>query len=322
MHKPCRNAAFNDRTSYKVGKRVSPNGGIVRGAEMMRRAVILWMCVLAVGIPAMVGATRDGQCVEETPAGVINWTRGLFRTVMTVSGKEAAALDDNGPGAACEAALAQMAALILETRIDSTRRVGDILAPGGGSEAALRRQIAATAALQQEKHVDGGIAIRAEIDMYGGIYNAILPPEIKQIDTIKTVSATPSAAAPAADADTTESTKAFTGVIVDARGVAFQAAIAPVIVDEAQEEVYGPAFVSREFAVQRGVCGYVGDIEAAKKDPRVIGNPLIVKGLRTGKNRSSHIVISSADAARIRSVSDHLSFLRSCRVVIVLDCGS
>jgi hypothetical protein len=83
--------------------------------------------------------------------------------------------------------------------------------------------------------------------------------------------------------------------------------------------VYGAAFVSREFAVQQGMSGYSRSVQAASQDKRVAGNPLTVKGLRTAENMQSTIVISDADAAKIKSASEHLSFLKKCRVIIVVD---
>jgi hypothetical protein len=107
--------------------------------------------------------------------------------------------------------------------------------------------------------------------------------------------------------------------VVDARGTKFKPALAPVIMDENGKEVYGGAFVSREFAVQKGMCKYVRDIKTARTDASVAQNPLTVKGLRIDNGVLSNIVISNADAAKIRSASEHLSFLKQCRVVIVMD---
>jgi len=61
------------------------------------------------------------------------------------------------------------------------------------------------------------------------------------------------------------------------------------------------------------------DINRARSDPRVRPNPLIVKGLKTKSPGRSVIVVSNADAAKLRSASEHLSFLRQCRVIIVVD---
>ena len=107
--------------------------------------------------------------------------------------------------------------------------------------------------------------------------------------------------------------------MVDARGSRFSPALAPVIVDEKAREVYGSAFVSREFAVQQGMAGYSRNLRAAYQDARVADNPLTVKGLGTAANSTSTIIISDADAWRIKSASEHISLLKTCRVMIVVD---
>ena len=91
------------------------------------------------------------------------------------------------------------------------------------------------------------------------------------------------------------------------------------IVDEAGQEVYGSAFVSREYAVQQGMSGYGKTLEASKQNQRVADNPLTVRGLRTDGPGRSDIVISNADAAKLKNASEHLSFLKKCRVMIVVD---
>ncbi|MCP4693467.1 MAG: hypothetical protein GY859_35845, partial [Desulfobacterales bacterium] len=72
-------------------------------------------------------------------------------------------------------------------------------------------------------------------------------------------------------------------------------------------------------AVRRGVSGYAADFEAARTSERTGPNPLIVKGLRAVAAGGVNIIISNADAAKIRGSSEHLSFLKKCRVVIVID---
>ena len=61
------------------------------------------------------------------------------------------------------------------------------------------------------------------------------------------------------------------------------------------------------------------DIEKAVKNDRVSGDPLVAKGLRTvGPNRAD-IVISNDAAAKLHSMSQNLSFLEKCRVIVVVD---
>jgi hypothetical protein len=46
--------------------------------------------------------------------------------------------------------------------------------------------------------------------------------------------------------------------------------------------------------------------------------PLIVKGIKTIGPGHSDIVIGNSSAVKLRKYSEHLAFLRECRVVIVL----
>ena len=89
--------------------------------------------------------------------------------------------------------------------------------------------------------------------------------------------------------------------------------------DESGQEVYGSAYVSREFAVQQGMCGYAKNVDAARQNPRVTNNPIMVKGLKTDGPGGSDVIISNADAAKLRSASENLSFMKKCRVMIVVD---
>ena len=95
--------------------------------------------------------------------------------------------------------------------------------------------------------------------------------------------------------------------------------MAPRILDEKGREVYGGAFVSREYAVQHGVCVYTRKLGMAMGDPRVAQHPMVVKGLRTERPGRIHILISDTDATRLRGAVEHLSFLKQGRVMIVVD---
>ena len=108
-------------------------------------------------------------------------------------------------------------------------------------------------------------------------------------------------------------------MVVDSRGLKTRPAMSPKIIDENGQEVYGSAYVSREFAVQQGMSGYAKDLQKAMNNERVASNPLVVKGIKTNEQGHSNVVISNADASKIKSSSDNLSFLKKCRVMIVVD---
>ncbi len=106
---------------------------------------------------------------------------------------------------------------------------------------------------------------------------------------------------------------------MDARGIQARPAMSPKIIDENGEEVYGSMHVDREYAVQQGMTGYARDLTAAQSNSRVTNNPLTVKGLKSDGPGKSNIVISNADASHLRAASENLTFMKKCRVMVVLD---
>jgi hypothetical protein len=106
---------------------------------------------------------------------------------------------------------------------------------------------------------------------------------------------------------------------VDARGLGVRPAIAPKIVNEDGKEVYGSAWISRDYAVREGMVGYLKDPIAAQTNPRVTDRPLMVKALRVSGDGRVDLMIANADAAMLHGVSQNLSFLEKCRVIILVD---
>jgi hypothetical protein len=118
---------------------------------------------------------------------------------------------------------------------------------------------------------------------------------------------------------TSGSTGVFTGLIVDVKGLGVMPAMAPKVVDENGNEVYGSKYVSREFAVKQGMMGYDKDVNAARNNPRVANNPLIIKGLKASGTNQTDIVVSNADAQRIHAAAQTQNFLDKCRAMVILD---
>jgi len=112
---------------------------------------------------------------------------------------------------------------------------------------------------------------------------------------------------------------AFTGLVIDAKGLGVMPAMAPKVVNESGEEIYGSKYVSREFAVKQGMVGYDKDVNAARSNQRVTNNPLVIKGLKAGGANSTDIVVSNADAQRIHAAAQSQNFLDKCRVMVILD---
>ncbi|MDZ7271328.1 MAG: LPP20 family lipoprotein [candidate division KSB1 bacterium] len=112
---------------------------------------------------------------------------------------------------------------------------------------------------------------------------------------------------------------AYTGLIIDTKGLGVRPAMAPKVLDENGQEVYGSKFVSRDWAVQIGMVGYDKDINRARSNERVTNNPLVVKALKAAGANKADVVISNADAAAIHAASSTQSFLDKCRVMFIVD---
>ncbi len=117
----------------------------------------------------------------------------------------------------------------------------------------------------------------------------------------------------------TPASGAYTGLIIDAKGLGVMPAMAPKVVNEKDEEVYGSKFVDREWAVRQGMVGYEKDLAAARANQRVTNNPLVIKALKASGANKSDVMISNADAERLQQATQSQNFLDNCRVMFLLD---
>lgn len=111
----------------------------------------------------------------------------------------------------------------------------------------------------------------------------------------------------------------FTGLVIDARGLGLRPAMAPKVLDDRGEEIYGSRFVSREYAVDIGMVGYEKDVNRARSNERVTNNPLVVKGVKAAGPNKTDVVVAADDAARVHSAAASMNFLQHCKVMFILD---
>jgi hypothetical protein len=152
---------------------------------------------------------------------------------------------------------------------------------------------------------DTSIEIEMEVHM-SGISSIVLPPA--------GYAAAPAPAAPAAPRPGT-----VTGLIVDARGLGLRPAMSPKIVDQNGGIVYGPGNFTREYAVKFGVAGYSKNLEQAQQNPRVTGNPLVVKGIGVQGANKTDLVLAASDVSRVKGADSSGQFLGNCKVMILID---
>jgi hypothetical protein len=283
-------------------------------------AVLIWVTVFD-------GAFRAGfpEVLAEFQNGSIDWSSG----VVEASGlggpckrlPDGSRQEEEAMAEACAGARKNLLRIVERIRIDSHKTVGDLLERDPEARKRLLTLIDSIQPLMTPGiRSDDFAEVKLSMSIHGSFSQIVLPSEIKQIDPIRPVSPMrPPPAFPASEPPSGKS-PVHSGMIVDAKGlVEVKPAMVPQIVDEAGNQIYGPAFVSREYAVESGMSVYMQEIQMAKTSSRVEPNPLIVKGLKTENDGRSIIVVSNADASKLRHASEHFSFLKQCRVIIVVD---
>ena len=159
---------------------------------------------------------------------------------------------------------------------------------------------------------DTSVEVEFTVPM-NGISDIILPPVTLAAAPTNNTGGVGTTAAPTATAG------GVSGLIIDARGLKARPAMAPRILDQNGNAIYGPGKYDRKYAVSNGVAGYSKTLEAAQKDPRVTGNPLVIKGVAISGTNRTDIVVSNSDVSRIDVADRNGNILKDCRVLILLD---
>jgi len=299
-----------------------------------KKLVVVAAVTLMLVLPATEGFVAEWHELVQSVGtyGSINWSEGIIMATGVGSPPEKYYGKPQARPMALRAAQLDAYRRLLEVtrgvRVNAVTVVEDSMVASDMIRSQVDGMVKGAQVIKKEYLSDGTVEVTVAMSLRGGFAQLILPKDIKQVSEVKTilpaphvphepptVEEVPTPALP----EPTAAPAVFTGLVVDARGLSARPAMSPKILDERGQEVYGSAYVSREFAVQQGMAGYAKDLTASQTNPRVMDQPLTVKGLKTEGPGQSDMVISNADADTIRSASENLSFLKKCRVMIVLD---
>ncbi len=269
--------------------------------------------------------------VNNMPEGSVNWSKGIIQATGIGAPPEDLYGKPQARPMALRAAKLDAYRNLLETtkglQLNSTTLVKDSVAQSDVIKTKVSGLIKGAQIMDKESISDGTVEVTVQMSLHGGFAKVILPSDESTTPTQKPskgvfeTAKKPSWASSSKPEKETSETQSpiYTGLIIDARGLNAKPAMAPKIVDKEGREVYGSSFVSRKFATQQGMSGYSKQLETAKTNDRVADNPLVVKGLNTQGPGRCNIVISNVDASMLRSASENLSFLKECKVMIVVD---
>lgn len=278
--------------------------------QLVRGAVVLLVVGALLGAN-MISAQVGGVIEPSGQDGAIDWTKGVV--MATGFG----APPPNAVNAAQARAMAERAAFLVATRnllevvkgirVDSATLVENMMVSSDVIKTEVSGFVQGAQIIKKQVHPDGSVQVTVAMKLTGDFSNAFLPQSSGGPEVIPLP---PGQSPPPV---------AFTGLIVDARGTGVRPAVAPKIRNEEGREVYGSAFVDRQYAVEQGMVGYLKDVEAAKTNPRVTDRPLLVKALKTDGPNKTDLVISNNDAQVLHGMKEHLSFLEKARVMVILD---
>ena len=171
---------------------------------------------------------------------------------------------------------------------------------------------------------DTSVEVTYEVKM-ADISRVLLPiaekaPTLKYEDVMVGGGVTPGASSDqASSAEAGPTSGGVTGIIIDGKGLGLRPAMSPRIMNQSGSVVYGPGQYSRDYAASNGVVGYAKSLEQAKADPRVQGNPLVIRGSSVSGASAADLVVSNVDAGKIARADGSAGLLGNCRVMFVLD---
>lgn len=260
--------------------------------------------VMGLAPAAFADTSEDGSVVQKVGHGEINWSK----KTVTATGSGAANLKD-GPVAVARLNAERAAKLdalrnILETlqgvQVDGKRNIGDMMSNG-----TIRTKVQGMAqgfkVVDTRYYSDGSVDVVVSMPIDQNLTSALDVADGKK----KKVN--------------TAGAKSITGLVVNAKGLGAMPSISPRLVDEKGNEVYGASMVSEKGMQQGGIASYVSDVGEAKNAELVGASPLVVKALRISDKAKTDIVISNADADKLRDKGTNQSFLADAKVVIVVD---
>ncbi len=294
----------------------------VMGGSGRLLKISVWGVLVCLGLFSSVSRgngemeTPRHQCLVELSKGEVNWSTGKVYArgkAVPVDRKKA-----DSPDFILSVARSDARRNLIETlkhlEIYAGYSVASLAMSDDHILAGIEKNAMDATLVKQSYTSDRTMEVVLETSLFGGFLQLVLPEEIKSIPTLQIIDP------PKTDSPKTvrENQPEYTGLIIDATAIGFQPVLYPVVVSELGSEIYSALFISREIAVQQGVCRYMCTVDPVEAEKWVGKNPIQVKGLRKGGVGNSSLVISRSDADRIEKTRERHRFMRECRVIILV----
>lgn len=303
-------------------------------------------------------AQQSNDAIEAIGSGAINWTTRMVTATGVGAPPPAAANSAQARAMAERAATVVAQRNLLEVvqgvRVDAATLVENQLVQNDVIRTRVTGIIKNVRPLKTEHLPDGSVEVTVALALSGDLADALLPRDLGRRGGGAPFAAKPPPATPPPSVATGEAPRpavpsarpegskapqsppapapqppsearpapaagAYSGLIVDARGLGLKPALVPRLFDEQGQELYVGNVLSRDQAVQNGVAGYSKDLVAASRQDRVTDNPLIVKGIRAAGSKGTDVILNADGVQKIRQTESQSRYLQQARVVLVYD---
>jgi hypothetical protein len=249
-----------------------------------------------------------------TSDGVVDWTSGVVRATGIGFPSAEAGTTLQAKQMARRAALGVAQRNLLEAigavRVDSVTLVNNYIVKSDEIRSSISGLVDNAKVVNERELEKGAYEITLEMKLTGKTSGMFLPKDSPKPTRLSS-SQSPLEVKPRG--------RAYTGLVVDARGTGLVPAMAPRILNEDGIEAYSQTYVQPAKLTDQGIVAYVPDMPSAEANPRVTNYPLVVKAVKIANSGRSDLVISNADAQTIHGVPEHFQFLEKGQVIIVID---
>ncbi len=270
------------------------------------RSVRLCLAVALLLVSATTSFAADPPTVERVSGGWINWEKQVMKAVGHGVLPGDAANQAQAKLMARQAAVADayrnLASVTKGVRVTGQTSVKNFITESDDVRLKVEGFIRGAEVISEKQLEDASfeVILQAPLTGEGGLISGLKDELLTSSPVFAGSSGDPS------------------GLLIDATGLGVLPAMSPKIYDEDGKEVYGTVYCSPDFAIEVGIVGYPRRMEQALKSDRIGKSPLTVKALRRGAKFATDVVVSNADAARIRAADAKSGFLSRCSVAIFL----
>jgi hypothetical protein len=230
--------------------------------------------------------------------------------------------------AAIDDAYANLLEAIQEVRVDAESTSRDFVNVNRAVRDKVEGFVQNPEIVDLQQSEDGRFQIKMKMPMLGqdGLSTALYPVQRSNVVQVRVVyrisQSTPEApreAPQTPEALQRESSKSFTGLIINAKGLHAKPALYPRILTAGGQTVYDIDMPNPNATVGEGLVEYRKSLEDAKKLARVGANPLVIKATQLGGKYGADIVLSEEDARKILEADERTKFLGDAKVAVVID---